>query len=184
MQTSSTVVADRILPRSRALSVALIVTFAALTAILAQVRIPLWFTPVPITGQTFAVILSGLALGWRLAATSQTLYIVLGAAGLPVFQGGEAGWSYVTGPTLGYLVGFVVAAATVGFLTRRNPNPLGALGATAAGTVVIYLFGVPWLATSLGVTLPEALALGVVPFLLGDAAKTVLAAAVSPLLRG
>lgn len=171
----STLVSARILPRSRALTVALVVVFAALTAVLAQVRVPLWFTPVPITGQTFAVLLAGLALGSQAGAASQALYVAAGVVGLPVFQGGQGGWSYVTGPTLGYLVGFIAAAAITGWLRSKFPGRLSGIPTALAGTVVIYVFGVAWLASALGVGLGHALALGFFPFLIGDAIKALLA---------
>ncbi|NOY56701.1 MAG: biotin transporter BioY [Actinobacteria bacterium] len=174
-RTLSTLVSSRILPRSRVLTVALVVAFAALTAVLAQVRIPLFFTPVPITGQTFAVLLAGLALGTRAGAASQALYVAAGAVGLPVFQGGQGGWSYVTGPTLGYLVGFIAAAAIVGRLRTRQPGLLFGIPAALAGTAIIYIFGVAWLAYALGIGLGHALALGLFPFLIGDALKALLA---------
>ena len=171
----STLAATRILPRSRVISVLLVVAFAALTAVLAQVRVPLWFTPVPFTGQTFAVLASGLVLGSRRGAASQLLYLAAGAVGFPVFQGANGGWSYVTGPTLGYLVGFVAAALVAGLVARRIRFRGAGLVGAIAGTVVVYVFGVVWLAHALGVGLPEALTLGVVPFLVGDAVKAALA---------
>lgn len=171
----STLAASRILPRSRAISVLLVVTFAALTAVLAQVRVPLWFTPVPFTGQTFAVLASGLLLGWRRGAASQLLYVTAGAVGLPIFQGANGGWAYATGPTLGYLIGFVVAAVVAGYVARKVPARGGGLVGALAGTITVYLFGVTWLAHALGVGMIEALTLGVVPFLVGDAIKATLA---------
>jgi biotin transport system substrate-specific component len=171
----STLAASRILPRSRTISVLLVVAFAALTAVLAQVRVPLWFTPVPFTGQTFAVLASGVVLGWKRGAASQLLYVAAGAVGLPVFQGAGGGWAYVTGPTLGYLVGFVAAAAIAGSITRRARFRGAGLVGAITGTVTIYAFGVAWLAHALGVGLVEAATLGVVPFLVGDAIKATLA---------
>jgi biotin transport system substrate-specific component len=171
----STLAASRILPRSRAISILLVVAFAALTAVLAQVRVPLWFTPVPFTGQTFAVLASGLVLGWRRGAASQLLYVAAGAVGLPVFQGANAGWAYATGPTLGYLVGFIAAAAIAGHVARKVPSRGAGLVGAIAGTITVYLFGVVWLAHALGVGMMEAITLGVVPFLIGDAIKATLA---------
>lgn len=172
-----------IMPRTRISTAAVVVAFAALTAILAQVRVPLWFTPVPITGQTFAVLFAGTLLTWRHAATSQGLYVAAGLAGLPVFQGGQGGWVYATGPTFGYLIGFVVAAGVVAAVLRILPGRAAALVAAAAGTATIYLLGVPWLAASLDISIGEAIAIGVVPFLLGDAAKATLAALPTSVLR-
>jgi biotin transport system substrate-specific component len=157
------------------ISVLLVVAFASLTAVLAQVRVPLWFTPVPFTGQTFAVLASGLVLGWRRGAASQLLYVTAGAVGLPVFQGANGGWAYVTGPTLGYLIGFVAAALVAGFVARKALFRGAGLVGALAGTITVYVFGVAWLAHALVVGLPEAVALGVVPFLVGDAIKATLA---------
>lgn len=157
------------------ISVLLVVAFASLTAVLAQVRVPLWFTPVPFTGQTFAVLASGLVLGWRRGAASQLLYVTAGAVGLPVFQGANGGWAYVTGPTLGYLIGFVAAALVAGFVARKALFRGAGLVGALAGTVTVYVFGVAWLEHALGVGLQEAVALGMVPFLVGDAIKATLA---------
>jgi biotin transport system substrate-specific component len=171
----STLAATRILPRTRLISVLLVIAFAALTAILAQVRVAVWFTPVPFTGQTFAVLASGLVLGWRRGIAAQALYLAAGAIGLPVFQGANGGWSYVTGSTFGYLVGFVAAAAIAGFVARTvTTRGAGFIGAIA-GTGVIYVFGVTWLAHSLGIDIARAIQLGMVPFLVGDAVKAMLA---------
>ncbi len=172
-----------ILPRTRVSTVAVVVAFAALTAFLAQVRVPLWFTPVPITGQTFAVLFAGTLLTARHAAASQALYVAAGLVGLPVFQGGQGGWAYATGPTFGYLVGFVVAAGVVAATLRILSGRTSALAAAIAGTATIYALGVPWLAATLHISLIEALSLGMVPFLLGDAAKALLAALPASLLR-
>jgi biotin transport system substrate-specific component len=171
----STLAVTRILPRSRTMTAALVVTFTAITALLAQVRIPLWFTPVPVTGQTFAVVASGLVLGWRLGAASQALYLGVGAVGVPVFQGAQGGWSYLSGPTLGYLVGFVAAAALVGAAHARFHFKGAGILAATVGTIAIYVFGVAWLMHALQVDLPSALRLGVFPFLAGDAIKAVFA---------
>jgi biotin transport system substrate-specific component len=151
-----------------------------LVAGMAQVRIPLPFTPVPITGQTFAVLLVGAGLGSKRGATSLALYLLMGLAGLPFFAGGASGLAILAGPTGGYLIGFVVAAYLVGLLAargldRRIPS---ALLAFLAGEIVIYLFGVVWLSVYLG--LAHAIAAGLLPFLVGDAIKLVAAALVLP----
>lgn len=152
------------------------------TAVLAQVRIPLGFTPVPLTGQTFAVLLVGTVLGATRGATSQAAYVVLGASGVPIFAGGEGGWSAATGATMGYLVGFVVAAWVVGRLAERRHDRrfVTSLLAMVVGSAVVYALGASWLAVYLGVPLVggsgSALALGVVPFLAGDAIKAIVAA--------
>jgi biotin transport system substrate-specific component len=182
MTAAPAVISARYLPRTRVSAVALVVGFAALTALLAQVRVPLWFTPVPITGQTFAVLLSGAALGWRLGAAAQGLYVLLGAVGLPVYTGWSGGWAHFTGATGGYLIGFVLAAAVVGHLAERRQDRVvaTAIPAFIAGTVVIYVTGVAWLAASLGVGAVEAMELGLVPFVVGDLLKAVLAGLALP----
>lgn len=161
---------------------ALVVGFAALTALLAQVRIPLWFTPVPITGQTFAVLLSGAALGARLGVASQVLYVASGAIGLPVYTGGGGGWEHLSGPTGGYLLGFIAASFVVGRLAeqRQDRTVATAIPAFLTGTVVVYAFGVAWLAWSLGVDGTRAMELGLVPFVIGDLVKVLLAGLALP----
>ena len=176
------VLSTRILPRRAVITVTLVIGFALLTAFAAQVRIPLPFTPVPVTGQTLAVLLAGAALGWRAGAASQGLYILLGLGGLPFFSGGNAGWEYATGPTLGYLIGFVVAAAAIGYLAERKQDRAvaTALPAFLAGSVVIYVFGIGWLMISLQTDLADAVVKGLVPFLIGDLLKVALAGTLLP----
>jgi biotin transport system substrate-specific component len=182
MQTTiGLTVAERIgLRRSTAIDAVLLISGAALASLLAQVRIPLPFTPVPITGQTFGVLLIGAGLGARRGAASLVLYLALGAAGLPVFAGGEAGVAHLMGATAGYLVGFVAAGWLVGWLAERGwgRGISSSVPLFLIGQAVIYLFGVAWLATLIG--LPAALAQGLLPFLPLDAVKVALAAAVLP----
>ncbi|MEZ0396708.1 MAG: biotin transporter BioY [Anaerolineales bacterium] len=172
----------RLLPRTSAWlrDLGLILTGALLTAALAQVRLPLPFTPVPITGQTFAVLLVGATLGARRGALSLGLYTALGLAGLPVFAGGASGAAYALGPTGGYLLGFVAAAWVVGRLAESGleRSLRTSLLPFVSGTLVIYACGAGWLALSVGLT--KALAWGVLPFLIGDAVKIALAALALP----
>jgi biotin transport system substrate-specific component len=184
MTTSSpaAVIATRFTSQSRATSIALVTGFALFTALMAQIEIPLWFTPVPITGQTLAVLVAGAALGARLGATSQALYLGLGAMGLPFYSGGEGGWEVATGATGGYLVGFVVAAAVVGYLAEQGQDRsiATALPAFLAGTAIIYGFGVAWLASYLEIGATEAMELGLTPFVIGDLVKVALAGVLLP----
>ncbi|MDF1522041.1 MAG: biotin transporter BioY [Trueperaceae bacterium] len=157
-----------------------VVLGVAFLALLAQVRIVVG--PVPITGQTLGVLLLAAAAGGRLGAATTLAYLGVGAAGLPVFTGGGAGLSALTGATAGYLVGFVVAAAVVGALAERGgvAGPARAAATMVVGNVVIYAFGVTWLA-QLAPDLRTAFAWGVAPFLVGDALKIAVATALLPL---
>jgi biotin transport system substrate-specific component len=159
----------------------LIAVGALLTAILAQVKIPLPFTPIPLTGQTFAVLLVSAALGSTRGAISMAFYIALGAFGLPVFAGGASGISYLSGATLGYLVGFVLAAYVVGLLAERGleRNTRTSVLPFLAGTIIIYICGITWLAILLG-DINKALAAGFIPFIAGDIVKLIAAALTLP----
>ena len=175
---------DRVVPRSIATDIALIFAGAVLTAISAQIAIPMW--PVPITGQTFAVLLVGAVLGASRGALSMITYFSMGAAGLPVFTGAVAGITF--GTTFGYLVGFIAAAAVVGWLGQLHwhKKVSGVIASFLIGNAVIYLFGLPWLAfalanLSLASDLGAVVAAGLVPFLVGDAIKMALASAALPL---
>jgi biotin transport system substrate-specific component len=142
-------------------------------AVSAQVSTPLPFTPVPITLQTFVVVLTGALLGSRRGAAAVIAYLAEGIAGLPVFSLGRAGFSHLLGPTGGYLVGFVVAAWLVGCLVERRlaSTILGVLIVLIVGHLVPYVTGVAWLSVSLGIS--KALLLGFAPFLIGEALKVV-----------
>lgn len=181
--TVSTTLAARVgMTSSRERTAVLVVGAAALTALAAQITAPLPFTPVPVTGQTFAVLLAGTALGPRLGPASQVLYVALGVLGLPVYADATGGWHAATGATGGYLVGFIVAAAVLGALAERRQDrtPLTALPAMLAGTAVIYAFGAGWLALHLSISLSDAVDLGVAPFLIGDALKLTAAGLLLP----
>ena len=173
---------DRSLPRvnPRVRDILLVVGGSLVVAGMAQVRIPLPFTPVPITGQTFAVLLVGATLGFRRGAISLLLYLLQGILGLPVFAGGASGMAILLGPTGGYLIGFVVAAGLVGLLAARGMDRRipSALLAFLAGETVIYLFGVAWLSVFLGIQ--HAIVAGLLPFLVGDAIKLAAAGLALP----
>lgn len=149
-------------------------------AALAQLSIPLPFSPVPITGQTLGVLLAGMVLGSRRGAGSMLAYLAEGALGLPVFAGGNSGIPYMLGPTGGYLVGFVAAAWLVGALAERgfDRSLARTFLAFALGSTVIYFFGLAWLVRF--VPWPETLAAGMMPFLIGDAVKALVAALLLP----
>lgn len=164
-------------------TVGLILAGSALVAVCSHIALPLWFTPVPLTLQPFAVLLLGLLLGPRLAAATLGAYLIEGAAGLPVFAPGlafGAGIAHLLGPTGGYLLSYPAAAALVAFLRRRLPRGFaGALMSSAAGDVVILLCGMTWLAALTHDSVWSAFVLAVLPFLPGDALKVVAAAGIA-----
>ncbi len=148
----------------------------------AKINVPFW--PVPLTMQTFAVLVIGMTFGPRLGAATVVLYLLEGAVGLPVFSGTPAkgiGLAYMAGPTGGYLIGFVAAAYLAGMLALRgwDRKPLYAAAAMLLGMAVIYVLGVAWLSTLIG--FGKAVQFGVVPFLLADALKIALATVLLPL---
>lgn len=163
-------------PASHALvEIAAVAGGSLLIALCAQIQIPLPFTPVPITGQTFAVLLLPVMLGgWR-GPAAVALYVAEGLLGLPFFAGGSAGVAVLAGPTGGYLVGFVLAAVVIALLTGSGGNRVRIALAMVAGNLAIYLCGVPWLAGFVDGGLVAALALGMTPFLIGDAIKLLAA---------
>lgn len=179
---TSAVISQRALPRSWIVSLILVVAGAALTAVAAQWRIQLPFTPVPITGQTFAVLLTGAALGWKLGAAGQMLYVAVGALGAPVFTEASGGMEVIRGATGGYLIGFVFAAGLVGWMAEHRQDRTFATMFTAfiLGSFVIYVFGVTGLMIATGWALTEAVEGGVVPFLLGDLVKAAAAGVLLP----
>lgn len=163
------------------------ILWACLTGLLAQVRFPLPFTPVPFTMQVFGILLGGVLLGTRHGTLAQAIYVGVGIAGVPWFQGYHGGWEYFLGPTGGYLLAAPFAAAVAGLLVHRaRPAPAArALLGMAAGLVVIYAMGMTWLAVALDIGLGRAFLLGVAPFVLVDAAKILLAGAVArPFVAG
>jgi biotin transport system substrate-specific component len=165
---------------TRVRHIALIAAGALIVSLSAQIYIPT--QPVPFTGQTFGVLVVGGALGFRRGALALLLYLVIGAIGLPVFAEGRNGVSVLQGASGGYLIGFVVAAAVVGRLAELGWDRKlgGSLAAMLIGSVIIYAIGVPWLKVALDVSWAEAVALGLTPFLLWDAAKLVVAGAIFP----
>ncbi len=183
MTTLAPVLMEKRLPRldARWRDFLLVTGGSLLVAALAQVRIPLPFTPVPVTGQTLGVLLVGALLGSRRGTAALGLYLAEGLAGFPVFAGGSGGVSHLLGATGGYLLGFVLAAWLVGWLSERGleRSLRTAWLPFLAGEVGIYALGVPWLALFVG-GLGKAVALGLVPFVAGDVLKMVLAAILLP----
>ncbi len=153
-------------------------SFIVLTAIGAYVRIPLPFTPVPITLQTFFVLLSGALLGRKWGMASQLGYVLLGVCGLGVFTSSASGLFYLMGPTGGYLIGFVVTSWIVGSLVKLESNPSSsriALSLAIGSLAGIYLFGVLGLNMFLKTNLTRSIQLGILPFIPGDALKIIAA---------
>lgn len=180
------VLADRVFPRSLALDAVLVVAGAALVTVLAQVSIPL--QPVPITGQTLGVLLVGATLGAVRGASALALYLVLGLVGLPVYAPQDDG-SHLVGtaalaaPSFGYIIGFVLSAALVGWLSERkwDRKVLKALATFVGGSLVVFAVGLPWLSATIGSDLPTTLEYGLWPFLIGGAIKAAIAAGLLPL---
>lgn len=172
--------AERISPLLR--NVGLVVAGALLIYLTARIAIPRPESPVPYTLQTLGILVVGGALGMRRGGMAALLYVLLGVVGLPFFAEGRGGISVIWGATGGYLLGFVLAAAVVGRLAELGWDRRfgGAIGATLLGTIVIYALGVPWLAAVTDISLGEAFATGLVPFLVVDSVKILTAAAVFP----
>jgi biotin transport system substrate-specific component len=168
---------------SAARTVALVIGGAAFVGLAAQISIPLPFTPVPVTGQTFAVLLTGAALGTSRAIWSMALYLLAGVAGIPWFAGhSTAMHDGALVASFGYIIGFVAAAGLAGWLAQRGwtRTPLRTAGVFVLGNLVIYSFGLAWLKFTLSVSWATAVSLGLTPFLLGDALKIAAAAALFP----
>ena len=161
---------------------ALILAGALFIALAAQVHFYLPGNPVPYTGQTFAVLVAGGALGFRRGLAAAALYLVLGIVGLPVYADAKHGWEIVAGATGGYLVGFLLAAAIVGRLAELgwDRNVLGSVGAMLLGDIAIFAIGVPWLAVSVHQPLAWGVTNGLTPFLGAEVLKFALAAGAFP----
>ena len=189
------VLADSVFARGLLMDTVLIAAGAALVSIAAQIAVPLW--PVPITGQTLAVLLVGSALGALRGALSMVLYALLGIAGLPVFSDADHGWATVAGPTGGFIVGFILSAALVGWVAQRSWDRrfVGALLSFVGGTLTTFAVGLPWLYFSLqgfgpsvwqeslgySSVLAATIGTGLLPFIIGGVVKAVIAAGLIPL---
>jgi biotin transport system substrate-specific component len=172
------VLAD-VIPGGLARDALLVASGAAFVGLLAQFSIPLPGTPVPLTLGTFAVLLTGAALGPVRGLLSIGIYMAAGMAGVPWFAGQASGWGF---PSFGYIIGFVLAGALVGWLASRGGDrtPARTAGTMVLGNLVIYAFGLPYLMAATGMSLSAGLAAGVTPFLIGDAIKILLAAGLLP----
>ena len=163
--------------KSNSLTVNLIIAFSGslLLALLARLTVPIPFSPVPITGQTFGILFLGSVLGSRLGTLSVIMYIFEGLIGLPVFAGGTMGFLYLLGPTGGYLIGFIPAVYLVGYLSERGwTNSFTSSFLTMIiGTLIIFIFGIGWLAVTAGFV--TALSIGLYPYIPGAVVKIILA---------
>ena len=151
--------------------------FAIITALSAQIRVVIPISPVPITGQTFVVLLAGLVLGSTFGAVSMLMYLFIGMSGLPFFSAGVAGLAILKSPTIGYIIGFFLAANVIG---RFANKPI--LG-IALGSVLIYICGVVGLILILNLTVSNAITVGVMPFIIGDVIKSIMAIGVAYKLK-
>jgi biotin transport system substrate-specific component len=182
--TSAPTLRTAVLARSTWLSEAILLGAGVLlVALSAQVTFHLPGTPVPISGQTFAVLLVGSAYGATRGVTTIALYLAVGIVGLPVFSSGTSGWEQVSGATGGYLVGMLIAAGIAGLLAQRGLDRKisSAVASMLTGNVVIYVFGLAWLYHELpNATFTSTLEAGLYPFVVGDLLKVYLAGALLP----
>lgn len=160
----------------------LVLGYAAFIGLSAQIVVRLPFTPVPITGQTFAVLVGAMVLGSKRAMAGSLAYLSLGLAGVPWFAGATGGVRALAAPSFGYILGFVLASFLVGALAemRLDRYFLGTLGVMVVGNLGIYVLGAGWLAFVSGLGVKEAIVLGVLPFLIGDGLKALVADIVLP----
>jgi len=157
---------------------AIIAMFTALTAVLSQISVPLPFSPVPITLQTFAVYLTGIILGSRRGVVALLVYTLIGLFGLPVFSQGKSGLPTLVGPTGGYIFGFILAVYIIGKIIERSDNIsfFRSLWALIFGVLIIYTLGVVQLQVILGLSFKEALVMGALPYLILELVKTIIGA--------
>jgi biotin transport system substrate-specific component len=175
------VLADRVLPRHLVIDITLVVLGAAMVGGFAQLYVPLW--PVPVTGQTLAVLLVGATLGSVRGALSMVVYALVGAIGVPWFTEASSGWDVLAGPTGGYIIGFIFSAFFVGWLSERqwDRKILKAIALFLGGSVIVFAFGLPWLSFALGTDLNTTLEYGLWPFIIGGLIKSAIAAGLLPL---
>jgi biotin transport system substrate-specific component len=179
-QRPALVLAD-VIPGTWARDIGLVVAGALLTCLGALISIHIPPSPVPVTGQTLAVVVAGAALGWKRGAASQLLYLVMGLF-LPVYADGESGFQVIWGATGGYIVGFVVAAALIGRLAEMGADrkPLLAFLAFCAGQLAIFGIGVPWLKVAADMSWADAIHYGFALFIVGGIIKAIVGAVAVP----
>lgn len=164
--------------------IAIIGVMTAIICIMAPFSIPLPFTVVPISLTNLAIYFTVFVLGWKMGTISYLIYLLIGLIGVPVFSGFTSGFSKLAGPTGGYLIGFIFLVIISGWFIEKFPNkiPMYIIG-MLLGNIVTYLFGTIWLANLTGNTFKQALAIGVLPFLLGDLLKIITAVLIGTVLR-
>lgn len=162
----------------------LIAMITAITCILAPFSIPIPVSPVPISLTNLVLLISIYVLGWKDATISFLIYLLLGAAGLPVFSGFAGGLGKIAGPTGGYLVGFIFMTIIAGiFVERFFDKRFLIVAGMVIATIVAYIFGTAWLAFQMEISFTAALSIGVIPYIAGDTAKIILAVITGPILR-
>lgn len=178
----SSVIVDRWFTKSKTAAVVEVAALVSLTSLAAQVAIYLPFTPVPLTLQTFVILLGAAAVGAQRAAIAQSAYLALAIAGLPIMADGKGGLEAVYGATSGYLVGFIFASIAVGYLAKNlSTNKfLNVFFGYVVGSITIYIFGVIGLIIYAEISLISALMVGVVPFIIGDIVKAIAAGVLLP----
>lgn len=182
-ETSGTVAVDN--QKIRTKQMVLIALMTAVTCVLGPLSIPLPFSPVPISLTNFAIFLAIFILGMKNGTISFIIYLLLGAAGVPVFSSFRGGLQVLAGPTGGYLIGFIFLALIMGFaLDHFDRKLVPTIIGMIIGMAVCYAFGTVWLAKLLSLSFKEGLMMGVIPYLPGDAAKIIIAAIVGPKLYG
>lgn len=161
----------------------LIALMTAITCILAPFSIPIPFSPVPISLTNLVLYISIFILGYKFATISYLVYLLLGIVGLPIFSGFTGGIGKAAGPTGGYLIGFIFLTLIAGlFLEKSHAHKVLTIVGMILGTVVTYLFGTAWLCMQLHLTFVQGLGIGVLPYLLGDAVKIIIAMILGPIL--
>lgn len=177
-----TLVLADVIPGARVRDAVLVTGAALLTALLAQVAIPVAGSPVPITGQTLAVVLTAAALGPARGFAGQALYLLLGAVGLPFYSDAGSGFDVVFGATGGYIIGFLPAAYLIGLAARQGQDRriTRALPLFALGQLVIFAIGVPWLAVAADLSPSAAISAGFTPFIVGGLVKAAIAGVALP----
>ncbi len=183
MSTSQSSLADRSRPGLTTRNMVFIAAMTAITCLLAPLSIPIPISPVPITLTNLVILISACLLGWKYAAVSCLLYLLLGAAGLPVFSAYGSGIGKLIGPTGGYLLGFLPLAMGAGLIFQYVRQPLLQVVLLAMATAfLLYLPGTVWLAFQAGLSFPQAMMMGVIPYIPGDLVKIIFSVILGPAL--